>query len=136
MLPWAAVTDADKRTDCDSGIASPQETEGAWDEWLAVDVVCHELAHQWFGNLVTCSDWGQLAVNEGVATLMEYKCVEAAAPQMPRRALFQFVPTPMGEGGAEAGAGGAGARRTRAPKALDPKTLFCGICVPLLLRHL
>ena len=65
-----------------------QETEGAYGAWLADDVVCHETAHQWFGNLVTTQDWAQLTVNEGVASFMEYKCVEAAFPYMPARPLF------------------------------------------------
>jgi len=67
---------------------SMQETEGAYGAWLAADVVCHETAHQWFGNLVTTQDWAQLTVNEGVASFMEYKCVEAAFPYMPARPLF------------------------------------------------
>ena len=28
------------------------------------DVVCHEVAHQWFGNLVTTATWQDLTVNE------------------------------------------------------------------------
>ena len=35
------------------------------------DLIVHELAHQWFGNLVTCRDWDNLWINEGFATYAE-----------------------------------------------------------------
>lgn len=35
------------------------------------DLVSHELAHSWFGNLVTCRNWAELWLNEGFATYME-----------------------------------------------------------------
>ena len=36
------------------------------------DIIIHELAHQWFGDYVTCSNWGSVALNEGFATYFEY----------------------------------------------------------------
>lgn len=36
-----------------------------------VSVTAHELAHQWFGDLVTCRDWANGWLNEGFATYIE-----------------------------------------------------------------
>lgn len=38
---------------------------------IVEDLVSHELAHSWFGNLVTCRNWAELWLNEGFATYME-----------------------------------------------------------------
>lgn len=43
----------------------------------ADDLVVHEMAHQWFGDLVTCQDWSQAWLNEGWATWTEYLWAEA-----------------------------------------------------------
>ena len=36
------------------------------------DLIAHELAHQWFGDFVTCRDWSEGWLNEGFATYMEH----------------------------------------------------------------
>ncbi len=41
------------------------------------DLLCHEAAHQWFGDLLTCADWSHLWLNEGLATYLMLLYVEA-----------------------------------------------------------
>jgi puromycin-sensitive aminopeptidase len=45
------------------------------------EVITHELAHQWFGNLVTMVWWDDLWLNEAFATWMAYKVVDRWRPE-------------------------------------------------------
>ena len=44
-------------------------------------LISHELGHQWFGDLVTCKDWGNIWLNEGFATFMETIWTESYFPK-------------------------------------------------------
>ncbi|MBS2020314.1 MAG: ERAP1-like C-terminal domain-containing protein [Deltaproteobacteria bacterium] len=48
-------------------------------------VVAHELAHQWFGDLVTAAWWDDLWLNEGFATWMQHRIVDQWRPSFSAR---------------------------------------------------
>ena len=45
------------------------------------EVVCHELAHMWYGDLVTMAWWDDLWLNEAFATWMAFHIVDAWKPE-------------------------------------------------------
>ncbi|RLU25456.1 hypothetical protein DMN91_001612 [Ooceraea biroi] len=65
----------------------PQETSAEIQEYIAV-LMAHELAHQWFGNLVTMKWWNDIWLNEGAATFFEYKGVNHIWPEWGMMDLF------------------------------------------------
>lgn len=58
-------------------------------------VIAHELAHQWFGDLVTMRWWDDLWLNESFANMMEYVAIDAIEPDWHIWDTFQTTEAPM-----------------------------------------
>lgn len=58
------------------------------DKRTVVEVICHELAHMWFGNLVTLAWWNDLWLNEGFATFMSFKSANEILPNQKHMEQF------------------------------------------------
>lgn len=56
---------------------------------VVATVIAHELAHQWFGDLVTMQWWDDLWLNESFANMMEYVAIDAIEPDWHIWELFQ-----------------------------------------------
>ncbi|MEM9176510.1 MAG: M1 family metallopeptidase, partial [Myxococcota bacterium] len=65
----------------DSVLLLDEKTASAEDRLRAAETVAHELAHMWFGNLVTMAWWNDLWLNESFATWMAYAIVDDWKPE-------------------------------------------------------
>ncbi len=75
MENWGAVTYRESAV-----LVDPVNSSTHNKQWVAL-VIAHELAHQWFGNLVTMDWWTHLWLNEGFASYIEYLAVNKMFPK-------------------------------------------------------
>ncbi|MCJ7776313.1 MAG: M1 family metallopeptidase, partial [Desulfobulbaceae bacterium] len=75
MENWGAITFRENLL-----LHFPEITSRAGEERIC-EVIAHEIVHQWFGNLVTPSDWKYLWLNESFATYFGYGAVARYHPE-------------------------------------------------------
>ena len=75
MENWGAISFRDMRL-----LIEP--TAGSFDRRDVFETICHEVAHQWFGNLVTMAWWTDIWLNESFAAFLETKITERLEPSL------------------------------------------------------
>lgn len=88
MENWGAITFRETDLLCDekSSVAIKQRV---------VTVIAHEMAHQWFGDLVTMKWWNDLWLNESFATFMSFKARDHEFPEW--HAYEDFISDNIGQ---------------------------------------
>lgn len=89
MENWGAVTYRESTLLIDDNVSSAGNKQ-----WVAL-VIAHELAHMWFGDLVTMEWWTHLWLNEGFASFIEYLAIDHIFPEWD--IWTQFLVNEMGE---------------------------------------
>ena len=87
MENWGAITFRENLL-----LHYPEVTSKSGEERI-FEVIAHEIAHQWFGNLVTPSDWRYLWLNESFATFFGFGVVDHYCPQWDTWQQFLYSQT-------------------------------------------
>ena len=74
MEDWGLISYSEDALLYDPATSSPRTQHGVF------SVVAHEIAHQWFGNLVTAASWDEIWLNEAFATWMSAKATAEFNP--------------------------------------------------------
>jgi aminopeptidase N len=75
MEDWGLISYVEDTLLVEPGRSPPRVERGAY------DTIAHELAHQWFGNLVSVALWDEIWLNEAFATWMAAKATEHFRPE-------------------------------------------------------
>jgi aminopeptidase N len=100
MENWGGIIFFESRLLFDPATSAPDARRGIF------SILAHEMAHQWFGDLVTMAWWDNLWLNEGFASWMQNKAAEELHPEWQ---------TWLNASGAKQGAMAEDARRTTHP---------------------
>src|SRR5215471_11325677 len=75
MENWGGITFFESRLLFDPTTSASDARRGIF------SIIAHEMAHQWFGDLVTMAWWDNIWLNEGFATWMQAKAADALHPE-------------------------------------------------------
>jgi len=81
MENWGLITFREKELLINENAGIKQKERVAY-------IVCHEVAHQWFGNLVTMKWWNELWLNESFATFIETLATDTLYPEFEHSNAF------------------------------------------------